>query len=36
VECLPYAACTATITGCGIDRVENTEALPNPFTRDAD
>ena len=31
VECLPYAACTASITGSGIDLVENDEALERQF-----
>lgn len=31
VDCLPYAACTASITGSGIDLVENTEALSRQF-----
>ena len=34
VECLPYAACTASITGSGIDLVENTEALSRQFPLD--
>ena len=31
VECLPYAVCTASITGSGIDLVENEEALSRQF-----
>ena len=31
VECLPYAACTAAITGSGIDLVENEAALDRQF-----
>jgi len=31
VECLPHAACTASITGSGIDLVENEEALNRQF-----
>ena len=31
VECLPYAACTASITGSGIDLVENEAALKQQF-----
>jgi len=31
VDCLPYAACTASITGSGIDLVENGQALSRQF-----
>jgi hypothetical protein len=30
-DCFPYAACTASITGSGIDLVENDEALSRQF-----
>jgi len=35
VECLPYAACTASIAGSGIDLVENAEAFSRQFPLDA-
>ena len=34
VECLPYAACTASITGEGIDLVEDEKALNRLFPTD--
>ena len=34
-ECLPYAACTASITGSGIDLVESGEALSRQFPLEA-
>jgi hypothetical protein len=36
VECLPYAACTASITSDGIDLVENGEAFNRLFPMDSD
>ena len=36
VECLPYVACTAAITGDGIDLVENEAALNHQFPNDPD
>ena len=32
VECLPYAACTASISGSGIDLVENEKAMQRQFS----
>lgn len=36
VDCLPYAACTASITGSGIDLVENEKALHHQFSIGSD
>jgi hypothetical protein len=35
VDCLPYAACTASITGGGIDLAEDGEALSRQFPLEA-
>jgi hypothetical protein len=35
LECLAYAACTASITGSGIDIVEDAEAFSRQFPLDA-
>ena len=36
VDCLPYVACTAVITGDGIDLVENEAALDRQFPNQPD